>query len=93
MLIPYQMLEADTLHRLIEDFVTREGTDNGDDTPLATRVARVQQALKRRDAVIAFASEHQQCQLMLRRLDQAFAHCPIFPTAASRRSLEREGKS
>jgi hypothetical protein len=22
-------------------------------------------------------------------LDQAFAHCPIFPTAASRRSLDR----
>ena len=66
MLIPHPMLEADTLIRLLEDFVTREGTDNGDDTPLATRVARVQQALKRRDAVIAFDSEHQQCQLMLR---------------------------
>ena len=65
MLIPYQMLEADTLQRLIEDFVTREGTDNGDDTPLTTRVARVQQALKRREAVIAFDSEHQQCQLLL----------------------------
>lgn len=65
MLIPYQMLEAETLQRLIEDFVTREGTDNGDDTPLATRVARVQQALKRREAVIAFDSEHQQCQLLL----------------------------
>ena len=23
-------------------------------------------------------------------LDQAFAHCPIFPTAASRRSLDRD---
>lgn len=65
MLIPYQMLEADTLQRLIEDFVTREGTDNGDDTPLTIRVARVQQALKRGEAVIAFDSEHQQCQLLL----------------------------
>lgn len=66
MLIPHHLLEAETLTRLLEDFVSREGTDNGDDTPLATRVARVQQALKRRDAVIAFDSEHQQCQLMLR---------------------------
>ena len=65
MLIPHALLEAETLTRLIEDFVTREGTDNGDDTPLATRVARVQQALKRREAVIAFDSEHQQCQLLL----------------------------
>lgn len=37
MLIPYDQLEADTLTRLIEDFVTRDGTDNGDDTPLETR--------------------------------------------------------
>ena len=66
MLIPHELLEAETLTRLLEDFVSREGTDNGDDTPLATRVARVQQALKRRDAVIAFDSEHQQCQLLLR---------------------------
>lgn len=34
MLIPHDQLEVDTLTRLIEDFVTRDGTDNGDDTPL-----------------------------------------------------------
>jgi uncharacterized protein YheU (UPF0270 family) len=45
MLIPYDQLEVDTLTRLIEDFVTRDGTDNGDDTPLETRVLRVRQAL------------------------------------------------
>lgn len=67
MLIPYTLLEADTLTRLIEDFVTREGTDNGDDTPLATRVARVRQALERGEAIIAFDPDSQQCQLMLRR--------------------------
>ena len=33
MLIPYDALEVDTLTRLIEDFVTRDGSDNGDDTP------------------------------------------------------------
>ena len=36
MLIPHDQLEVDTLTRLIEDFVTREGTDNGDETPLET---------------------------------------------------------
>ena len=45
MLIPQALLEADTLTRLIEDFVTREGTDNGDETPLDTRVLRVRRAL------------------------------------------------
>ncbi|MCO3187509.1 hypothetical protein FA223_30400, partial [Pseudomonas aeruginosa] len=39
MLIPHDLLEADTLNNLLEDFVTREGTDNGDETPLDVRVA------------------------------------------------------
>lgn len=67
MLIPHDLLEPDTLTRLIEDFVTREGTDNGDDTPLDTRVGRVRQALLRGEAIIAFDPDSQQCQLMLRR--------------------------
>ncbi|MBF7729520.1 YheU family protein [Pseudomonas sp. N040] len=66
MLIPPEMLESDTLTRLIEDFVTREGTDNGDDTPLQTRIARVRRALEKKQAVIVFDAESQQCQLALR---------------------------
>ncbi len=44
MLIPHDLLEADTLNNLLEDFVTREGTDNGDETPLcsaARNLARI----------------------------------------------------
>jgi len=67
MLIPYDQLEPDTLTRLIEDFVTREGADNGDETPLEIRVERVREALRKGTAVIAFDIEHQQCQLALRR--------------------------
>lgn len=66
MLIPPEMLENDTLTRLIEDFVTREGTDNGDETPLETRIARVRKALQKKQAVIIFDPESQQCQLALR---------------------------
>ncbi len=64
MLIPYDQLEAETLTRLIEDFVTRDGTDNGDDTPLETRVLRVRQALAKKQAFILFDLESQQCQLL-----------------------------
>ncbi|HBX54463.1 YheU family protein [Pseudomonas sp. UBA2684] len=67
MLIPAHLLEADTLTRLIEDFVTREGTDNGDETPLETRVQRVRRALDKGEAVIVFDPESQQCQLALKR--------------------------
>ncbi|GAB3394035.1 YheU family protein [Azotobacter armeniacus] len=67
MLIPHHLLETDTLTRLIEDFVTREGTDNGDETPLATRVQRVRQALESGEALIVFEPDSQQCQLMAKR--------------------------
>ncbi|AYC33604.1 YheU family protein [Pseudomonas cavernae] len=67
MLIPHHLLEAGTLTRLIEDFVTREGTDNGDDTELETRVQRVRRALEKGEAVIVFDPESEQCQLALKR--------------------------
>ena len=67
MIIPPHLLEADTLVRLLEDFVTREGTDNGDDTPLATRVQRVRRALDSGEAVIVFDPLSEQCRLMLKR--------------------------
>ena len=66
MLIPHQMLEAETLTRLLEDFVTRDGTDNGDDTPLPIRVERARRALEKGQAVIVFDPDSQQCQLALR---------------------------
>ena len=64
MLIPYDQLEADTLTRLIEDFVSRDGTDNGDDTSQETRTLRVRQALGKGQAVIFFDLESQQCLLL-----------------------------
>ncbi|MBA1272660.1 YheU family protein [Stutzerimonas azotifigens] len=67
MLIPHDQLEADTLTRLIEDFVTRDGTDNGDETPLSTRVERVRRALHKGEAVIVFDPDSGQCQLALKR--------------------------
>lgn len=67
MIIPPQLLEPETLLRLLEDFVTREGTDNGDDTSLEERVRRVRHALDKGVAVIVFDPLSEQCQLMLRQ--------------------------
>ncbi len=47
--------------------VTRDGTDNGDETPLHTRIERVRHALDKKQAVIVFDVESQQCQLCLKR--------------------------
>lgn len=66
MLIPFEQLSPATLTGLIEDFVTRDGMDNGDITPLEIRIERVQRALSNKQAVIVFDVESQQCQLCLR---------------------------
>lgn len=66
MLIPYDQLSSEALTGLIEDFVSRDGTDNGDDTPFATRIERVRRALEKGQAVIVFDQPTGQCQLCLK---------------------------
>jgi len=66
MLIPWQQLQADTLNNLLEDFVTRDGSDNGDETPVNLRVERARRALEKGTAVILFDSPSGQCQLVLK---------------------------
>lgn len=68
MLIPYQQLSEQALQGLLEDFVSRDGTDNGDETPFATRIARARTALESEQAVIIFDPQSQQCQLCLRHM-------------------------
>ena len=53
--IPYQSLEPATLQRLIEQYVTREGTDYGHlDHTLESKVAAVMTQLKHGSATITF---------------------------------------
>ncbi|MHC5195201.1 YheU family protein [Pseudomonas frederiksbergensis] len=68
MLIPYQDLQPETLHNLMADFVSREGTDNGDMSTEAQKIARVQNALKTGEAVILYNAEMAQC--ILKRKDE-----------------------
>lgn len=64
MIIPYEMIEPETLKSLIEEFVSREGTDNGYDDALAKRVAQVLSRLKSGDMVIVFDQESQTPNIM-----------------------------
>lgn len=55
MIIPRHMLSPEALHRVIEAFVTREGTDYGEHAiPLATKVVQVRQQLDVGTAVIVY---------------------------------------
>lgn len=69
--VPFQRLAPETLTRLIEEFVTRDGTDNGDlEHSLADRVRRVRQQLERGEAVISFDPDAETCTVSPASPDQ-----------------------
>lgn len=56
MLIPYQDLDLDTLHNLIEYFILREGTDYGEqEISLLEKTEKVFQQLKEGTVVILYS--------------------------------------
>ena len=55
MIIPHQQLSSEALQGLIEEFITREGTDYGAvEVSLAQKVDQVKRQLDRGDVVIVF---------------------------------------
>jgi len=55
MMIPYKQISPDALQGLIEEFITREGTDYGEmEFSLAQKVSQVERQLARGDIVIVF---------------------------------------
>lgn len=68
MIIPHQQISADALQGLIEEFITREGTDYGwDESPLATKVAQVKRQIDAGDVVIVFDPATESVSLLPRR--------------------------
>ncbi|RUO20562.1 YheU family protein [Aliidiomarina haloalkalitolerans] len=65
MQIPYTEIDADTLTRLIEHFVLREGTDYGlEEKSLEEKVADVRQQLERGDAIIVYSELHESVNIV-----------------------------
>ena len=65
--IPYKKLAPDVLRAVIEEFVTREGTDYGDSNfSLDEKVAEVIRQLEEKSIYISFDSENQSCHLQKR---------------------------
>lgn len=57
MIVPANFLSADALSGLIEEFVTRDGTDYGEtEVSLAERVAQVRRQIESGEALILFDS-------------------------------------
>jgi|TARA_B110000914_G_C15164320_1_gene309843 uncharacterized protein YheU (UPF0270 family) len=64
--IPFQDLKVETLTAIIEEFISREGTDYGDhETSLEQKVQQVMNQLQRGKIVVTFDPESQSCDLQV----------------------------
>jgi hypothetical protein len=62
--IPYGQLSPEALEGVVEEFVTRDGTDYGlSEVPLETKMNQVMNQLRTGDAVIVFDSESETCNI------------------------------
>lgn len=63
--VPYDALPEETLNRLIEEFVTREGTSYGErEYTLAEMVEHVKNQLKNKKAFIQFDDQNETCHII-----------------------------
>lgn len=66
--IPWDALASDTLTALVEEFVTRDGTDYGEqEVELERKVWQVINGIKRKDYVIVFDTEQASVQIVTRQ--------------------------
>jgi uncharacterized protein YheU (UPF0270 family) len=67
MVIPPEKLSAEALRGVVEEFVTREGTDYGGQTySLEDKVEQVFLQLRRGEAVIVYDPQGQTCSIVPR---------------------------
>ena len=63
--ISYDQLSPEALQGVIEEFVTREGTDYGEvEVPLETKISQVLSQLKSGKAVIVFDQKTETCTIL-----------------------------
>ncbi|MCU0675764.1 MAG: YheU family protein [Myxococcota bacterium] len=68
MVVPWDQLSADALRGVIEEFVTREGTEYGeDDVPLETKVAAVKRQLQSGEVLVVFDAATNSANLVTRQ--------------------------
>ena len=65
MLIPYQQLSEDALQALLEDFVTRDGTDYGQvELSMQDKAEHLRMLLKKGELFISYNDELHSCGLV-----------------------------
>lgn len=80
MIIPYEQISSDALQGLIEEFITREGTDYGEEEiPLSVKVKQIQQLLRRGEVVVVFDTASESVSILTRRDAELLEHPSNHP--------------
>jgi len=65
MIVPWQELDPATLENLLQEFVSRDGTDYGEqEYSLVDKVQQVRRALEHGDAVLIFSERSGLCNIV-----------------------------
>jgi len=65
MRIPPDQLSSQALIGIIEEFITREGTDYGDrEVPLQEKIGQIKAQIDKGEIIILYDSESQSCNLV-----------------------------
>ncbi len=64
-IVPYQKISAEALQCLLEEFVTRDGTDYGSiELSLEEKVRRAHHQLEQEEVIILFDEESETCNIV-----------------------------
>ncbi|NOX32333.1 MAG: YheU family protein [Deltaproteobacteria bacterium] len=64
-IIPYNQLSPEALNGVVEEFVTRDGTDYGEiEVSLETKISQVLDQLKSDKAVVVFDQKSETCTIL-----------------------------
>jgi uncharacterized protein YheU (UPF0270 family) len=64
MIIPHTSVSSDVLRAVVEEFVSREGTDYGFESSLESKVAAVMKQLEQRKVCLVFDTESETCDIV-----------------------------
>lgn len=80
MIIPYEQISSEALQGLIEEFITRDGTDYGEEEiPLNVKVTQIKQLLRRGEVVVVFDTASESVSILPRREAELLEHSSNNP--------------
>lgn len=65
MIVPWQQINPDTLHQLLEEFASRDGTDYGAyETSLEDKVVQLEIQLKQKRILVVYSELHESINIV-----------------------------